>query len=54
MMDNDQHRGAGITVTEVAKAPGIGRNLTYRLANTGDIPALRLGKWVIISCAAFE
>lgn len=53
-MENNQNRGAVLTVTEAARVLGIGRNLAYRLAQTGEIPAIRLGKRIIIPRAAFE
>lgn len=37
-----------ITVEEAAKLLGIGRNLAYDLARSGEIPALRLGKRIVV------
>lgn len=43
-----------LTVEEAAKMLGIGRNLAYDLARTGELPALRLGKRLVILRQPFE
>ena len=40
------------TVEEVAAILGVGRATAYRCANTGEIPALRLGRRLFIPRAA--
>lgn len=40
------------TVEEVAAILGVGRATAYRCANTGEIPALRLGRRLLIPRAA--
>ncbi|APC09053.1 helix-turn-helix domain-containing protein [Neomoorella thermoacetica] len=37
-----------ITVSEAAKMLGIGRNLAYNMARSGQIPALRLGGRIVV------
>lgn len=43
-----------LTVEEVAEILGIGRNLAYKLARSGEIPALRLGKRIVVLREPFE
>ena len=43
-----------LTVDEVAKALGIGRNSAYEAIQRGEIPALRFGRRVVIPKAALE
>jgi excisionase family DNA binding protein len=43
-----------ITVDEAAKLLGIGRSLCYELARSGKLPALRLGRRVVISRKGLE
>ena len=42
------------TVPEAAKALGIGRTAAYEAARTGQIPAVRIGRRVLIPVAALE
>lgn len=37
-----------ISVSEMQKALGIGRNTAYELVNRADFPAVRLGKRIVI------
>ena len=41
-----------VTVEEVAAILGVGRATAYRCANTGEIPALRLGRRLFVPGAA--
>ena len=43
-----------LTVQEVAKILGIGRNSAYELVAQGRIPSLRLGKRLVIPRMALE
>ncbi len=37
-----------LTVEEIAEVLGIGRGLAYRMAKSGEIPTLRLGRRILI------
>jgi excisionase family DNA binding protein len=41
-----------VTVTEAAELLGISRSLAYDLARTGQLPALRLGRRLVIPITA--
>jgi excisionase family DNA binding protein len=41
-----------LTVSEAAKALGIGRNLAYEAIQRGEIPSLRIGRRVVVPRAA--
>lgn len=43
-----------LTVDEAAKALGIGRGQAYEAVRRGEIPALRLGKRLVVPRQAFE
>ena len=43
-----------VTVGEAARLLGIGRNLCYQLAKEGKLPAVRLGRRVVISRRGLE
>lgn len=43
-----------LTVPEAAKILRIRRNLAYRLAANGEIPAVRLGRRLVVPRAALE
>ena len=45
---------ATITVAEAGRRLGIGRNSAYEAARRGDIPAIRLGKRLVVPLRAFE
>lgn len=42
-----------ISVPEMAKQMGISRPKAYELANSKGFPAIRIGKRIVIPCAAF-
>ena len=42
------------TVEEVAEILGIGRNSTYEAIRRGEIPAIRLGRRLVVSKAALK
>lgn len=48
------HPRATLTVTEAAEILGISRSSAYELVNTGDIPALRLGRRIVVPRAALD
>lgn len=43
-----------LTVDEVAKILGIGRNSAYEAINRGDVPSLRLGRRLVVPRKALE
>jgi excisionase family DNA binding protein len=43
-----------LNIPEVAKLLGISRTTAYALANSGQLPAIRLGKRIICPKAALE
>lgn len=51
MQDDDR---LVLTVTEAAKALGISRALAYELVARGELPALRLGRRLVIPRRALE
>ncbi len=45
---------ATLTVEETAKFLGIGRQLAYDRVKTGEIPAIKIGRRLLVSRAALE
>jgi excisionase family DNA binding protein len=43
-----------MTVTEAAAALGISRGLAYQLVARGDLPALRLGRRLVVPSHAID
>ena len=43
-----------LTVTEAARRLGIGRNSAYQAASRGEIPAVRVGRRVLVPVIALE
>lgn len=43
-----------LSVEETAKLLGIGRNLCYDRVKTGEIPAIKIGKRLLVPRAALE
>lgn len=43
---------ATMTVDEAARLLGVGRNLAYQAVREGQLPAIRLGKRIVIPRAA--
>jgi len=43
-----------LTVEETAKALGIGRQLAYERVKTGEIPAIKIGRRLLVPRAALE
>jgi excisionase family DNA binding protein len=43
-----------LTVEEAAQILGIGRTLAFEMARRGDLPALRLGRRLVVPRAALE
>ena len=43
-----------ITITEVAKLLGIGRNQAYEAARRGEIPVIKIGKRMLVPLVALE
>jgi excisionase family DNA binding protein len=42
------------TVPETAKLLGLGVNNCYDAINRGDIPSIRIGRRILVPCAALE
>lgn len=53
-MDEPDRHKLTMTVDEAATALGISRRLAYSMAREGHLPALRLGRRVLISAAALH
>lgn len=53
-MKTDPESRAVWTMDEAAKVLGIGRALTYQLANAGTIPVLKLGRRLVVPKKALE
>jgi excisionase family DNA binding protein len=49
-----QDKRVTLTVAETSKRLGIGLNQTYDALRRGEIPALRVGKRLLVPIAAFE
>ena len=43
-----------MTIEEAAERLGIGRNQAYEAARRGDIPAVRIGRRLLVPIAALE
>ena len=43
-----------VSVTEAARQIGIGRNLAYEGIRRGEIPAIKIGKRLLVPVAALE
>jgi len=43
-----------LTVDEAAKILGIGRQLAYNRVKTGEIPAIKIGRRLVVPRAALE
>lgn len=43
-----------MTVDEAARALGVGRNSAYEAARAGQIPAIRIGRRLLVPTAAFK
>jgi excisionase family DNA binding protein len=50
----DQNEPLTITVEEAARRLGISRGLAYTLARRGEIPAVRLGRRLVVPAGAVE
>jgi excisionase family DNA binding protein len=50
----DSNRRQALTVPEAAEILGISRGLAYELVSRGDIPALRLGRRLVVPRKAIE
>lgn len=50
----DPDRTLVVTVEEAAIALGISRGLAYQLARSGEIPAIRLGRRLVVPRARLE
>jgi len=49
-----EHEKLGHKVEDVAKALGIGRNEAYEAVKRGEIPAIRIGRRIIVPDAALR
>ena len=51
---NRDQVGQTLTVPEVAERLRIGRNAAYDAIKRGEIPSIRIGKRILVSCVAFD
>jgi excisionase family DNA binding protein len=49
-----QHEPLGLTVEEAARLLGISRSLAYQLVERRDLPAVRLGRRLVVPRRALE
>ena len=54
MLKNSNDTLLTLTIEEAASALGIGRSSAYEAARRGDIPAVRIGKRLLVPRAALE
>jgi len=54
MADETREARIVITVPEAARALDIGRNSAYAAVRRGDLPAIRMGRRLLVSKAALE
>jgi len=54
MAKEENHERVTFTVEETAKLLGIGRQLAYDRVRTGQIPAIRLGRRLVVPRRALE
>ena len=54
MPDTGHDERKTLTITEVAKALGIGRNQAYEAARRKEIPTITIGKRILVPRIAFE
>jgi excisionase family DNA binding protein len=45
---------AALTVAEAAELLGVSQDLVYDACQAGDLPAVRLGKRILIPCRALD
>ncbi len=50
----DSQERKTLTIEEAAKELGIGRNLAYEAAHTGEIPTVRIGRRLLVPRIALE
>jgi excisionase family DNA binding protein len=50
----DQPPKQTLTIPEVARLLGVGRNTLYDAVNRGEIPVLRIGRRILMSRPAFD
>ena len=43
-----------LTIQEVARILGVGRDQAYNAAKSGDIPSIRIGRRILVPRKAFE
>lgn len=53
-MSDQRQAPLTITITEAAQRLGISKSHAYELAASGDLPALRLGRRVLVPLSALE
>jgi len=51
---DEHHERQTCTVDEAARILGIGRNSAYQAVKRGELPAIRLGRRLVISISALE
>ena len=53
-MSNSDENQLAISIPEAAKALDISRNIGYELAKAGQLPAIRMGKRLIVPIIALD
>jgi excisionase family DNA binding protein len=53
-MENDRTERKTLSVKEAAKVLGVGVNQAYEAIHRGEIPAVRIGKRILVPVAALE
>ncbi|MFT3851363.1 MAG: helix-turn-helix domain-containing protein [Ilumatobacteraceae bacterium] len=54
MDNNDRSEPLTITVEEASRRLGISRGLGYSLVRRGELPAVRLGRRIVVPASAVE
>jgi excisionase family DNA binding protein len=53
-MEHDKTERLTLSVLEAASALGVGKNQIYEAIHRGEIPAVRIGKRLLVPIAALE
>ena len=54
MMINAECQRLTLTISEAAKLLGIGRNLAYEAARTGELPTVVIGRRILVPVVVLE
>lgn len=53
-MDTAEHQSLTITVERAGQLLGISRGLAYELVHRGELPAIRLGRRIVVPARAID